>query len=52
MNKITNEQALQNIVIAARLAKLSADEHELIIKCYEKLKEAITPGTVPSVVAD
>lgn len=38
---MTNEQALQNLYAAARLAPLRADEHELLRKCAEQLSEAL-----------
>ena len=38
---MTNEQALQNLFTAARLAPLRADEHELLRKCAEQLAEAL-----------
>lgn len=34
---MTNEQALNNLYAATRLAPLKADEHELIRKCAEQL---------------
>ena len=38
---MTNEQALQNLFTAARLAPLRAEEHELLRKCAEQLAEAL-----------
>ena len=38
---MTNEQALQNLFTASRLAPLRADEHELLRKCAEQLAEAL-----------
>ena len=38
---MTNEQALQNLYTASRLALLKADEHELLRKCAEQLAEAL-----------
>ena len=40
---MTNEQALQNLFTAARLALLKAEEHELLRKCAEMLAEALKP---------
>jgi hypothetical protein len=40
---MTNEQALQNLFIASRLAPLRAEEHELLRKCAEQLAEALKP---------
>ena len=40
---MTNEQALQNLFTAARLAPLRAEEHELLRKCAEMLAEALKP---------
>ena len=40
---MTNEQALQNLFTAARLAPLRADEHELLRKCAEQIAEALKP---------
>lgn len=38
---MTNEQALQNLFTASRLALLKAEEHELLRKCAEQLAEAL-----------
>ena len=38
---MTNEQALQNLFTAARLAPLRAEEHELLRKCAEQISEAL-----------
>ena len=40
---MTNEQALQNLFTAARLAPLRAEEHELLRKCAEQISEALKP---------
>jgi hypothetical protein len=40
---MTNEQALQNLFTASRLAPLRAEEHELLRKCAEQLAEALNP---------
>jgi hypothetical protein len=40
---MNNEQALQNLYTASRLALLKADEHELMRKCAEQLAEALKP---------
>jgi hypothetical protein len=40
---MTNEQALQNLFTASRLAPLRAEEHELLRKCAEQLAEALKP---------
>ena len=34
---MTNEQALNNLYLAARLSPLKADEHDLLRKCAEQL---------------
>ena len=47
-NQKQNEQALQNLYAAARLAPLKADEHDLIRKCAEQLAEALKPKETPS----
>lgn len=41
---MTNEQALNNLYAATRLAPLKADEHDLIRKCAEQLLEVIKPS--------
>lgn len=38
---MTNEQALQNLFTASRLAPLRAEEHEMLRKCAEQLAEAL-----------
>ena len=38
---MTNEQALQNLFTASRLAPLRAEEHELLRKCAEQFSEAL-----------
>ena len=38
---MTNEQALQNLFTASRLAPLRAEEHEMLRKCAEQLSEAL-----------
>ena len=40
---MTNEQALQNLFTASRLALLKAEEHELLRKCAEQISEALKP---------
>jgi hypothetical protein len=40
---MTNEQALQNLYAAARLAPLKADDHDLLRKCAEQIAEALKP---------
>lgn len=49
---MTNEQALNNLYAAARLAPLKADEHDLIRKCAEQLLTLIKPASTPDVVGD
>ena len=46
MNMTTNE-CLQNIYNAARMAGLTAQQHELIKQCAEVLAEAIKPKEEP-----
>ena len=46
MNMTTNE-CLQNIYNAARMAGLTAQQHELIKQCAEQLAEAIKPKEEP-----
>ena len=38
---MTNEQALNNLYAASRLALLKAEEHELLRKCAEQIAEAL-----------
>ena len=38
---MTNEQALQNLFTASRLAPLQAEEHEMLRKCAEQISEAL-----------
>ena len=38
---MTNEQALNNLYAASRLAPLRAEEHELLRKCAEQIAEAL-----------
>ena len=40
---MNNEQALQNLYAASRLAPLRAEEHELLRKCAEQIAEALKP---------
>jgi hypothetical protein len=40
---MTNEQAIQNLYAAARLAPLKADDHDLLRKCVEQIAEALKP---------
>jgi hypothetical protein len=40
---MTNEQALNNLYAAARLAPLPAEQHEIIRKSAEVLVEALKP---------
>ena len=40
---MTNEQALQNLFTASRLAPLRAEDHELLRKCAEQIAEALKP---------
>ena len=40
---MTNEQALQNLFTASRLALLKAEEHEMLRKCAEQIAEALKP---------
>lgn len=47
-NQKQNEQALQNLYAAARLAPLKADEHDLIRKCAEQIAEALKPKETPA----
>jgi hypothetical protein len=44
---MTTEQSLNNVYNAARLAPLTAEQHELIRKCAEQLAEALKPKTEP-----
>jgi len=38
---LTKEQSLNNLYAASRMAKLSADEHDLMRKCYEQIAAAL-----------
>lgn len=42
-NKITNEQALQNLYVAARRAPLTADEHDMVKQSAFVLSEFLKP---------
>ena len=44
---MNNDQALNNLFQAARLAPLNAEQHELIRKCAEQVAEAIKPKEEP-----
>ena len=46
MNMTTSE-CLQNIYNAARMAGLTAQQHELIKQCAEQLAEALKPKDEP-----
>ena len=41
--KITPPQALANLYQAARLASLTAEQHEMIVESAKTLQAAITP---------
>lgn len=43
------EQALQNLYIAARLANLPAEQHEILRKSAEIVAEALKPKVVDAV---
>ncbi len=43
MNKITPTQALANLYQAARLAKLSADEHALVNESAKVIQDILAP---------
>lgn len=49
---MTNEQALNNLYAATRLAPLKADEHELIRKCAEQLLPLIQEADKAKQVSD
>lgn len=49
---MTNEQALNNLYAAARLAPLKADEHDLIRKCAEQLLPLIKTPQAPDAGGD
>ena len=44
---ITTEQALNNLYAAARMAPLTAEQHDLIRKSVEILAEALKPKEEP-----
>ena len=44
---MTLDQALNNLYNAARMAGLTAQQHELIKQCAEQLAEAIKPKEEP-----
>ena len=48
---ITTEQALNNLYAAARVAPLTAEQHELIRKSAETVLEAIKPKEAAAVSA-
>jgi hypothetical protein len=37
------ETALQNLYNATRLAKLTAEEHEFLVKCAQAIADALKP---------
>lgn len=39
----TNEQALDNLYRASRLAALPADQHDILKQCAEQLADVIKP---------
>ena len=43
MNNMTLDQALKNLYNAARMAPLTADQHQLIKQCAEQIAEALKP---------
>lgn len=47
MNKITPEQALQNLYQASRLANLSADQHTICAESAKVLNSLIQPQETP-----
>ena len=47
MNKLTPEQALGNLYQAARLARLTAEEHQVLAESAQVLRAAITPKPEP-----
>ena len=46
---MNNDQALNNLYAAARLAPLNAEQHELVRKCAEQIAEALKPTEEPKV---
>ena len=40
---MTNEQALNQLYAASRIAQLNADQHEMLRKCAEQIAEALKP---------
>jgi hypothetical protein len=46
---MNNDQALNNLYAAARLAPLNAEQHELVRKCAEQIAEALKPKEEPKV---
>lgn len=40
---MNNGTALANLYNASRLSPLTAEQHELLRKCYEQLAAALTP---------
>jgi hypothetical protein len=47
MNNMTLDQALNNLYNAARMALLTADQHQLIKQCGEQIAEALKPKDEP-----
>ena len=47
MNNMTLDQALNNLYNAARMAPLTADQHQLIKQCGEQIAEALKPKDEP-----
>ena len=44
---MTLDQALNNLYNAARMAPLTADQHQLIKQCGEQIAEALKPKDEP-----
>jgi len=49
--KLTNEQALQNLYIAARMAALTAQGHEAVLESFKAIAAALNIELTPAPAA-
>lgn len=45
LNNMNPETALQNLYNATRIAPLTAEQHEFLLKCAKAIAEALKPET-------
>ena len=43
MNKLTNQQAIEQLYAASRMAPLNAEQHEFLRKLAERINDALKP---------